>query len=44
MDAVPVFGLPVSETMIERLGWVLVHSLWQFTLVALLAAVVMDRG
>ena len=41
MNAVSVFGLPVSETMIDRLGWVFVHSLWQFTLVALLAAVVM---
>jgi len=41
MNAIPVFGLPVSETMIDRFGWVLVHSLWQFTLVALLAAVVM---
>ncbi len=41
MNAVSVFGLPVSETTIDRLGWVLVHSLWQFTLVALLAAVVM---
>lgn len=41
MNAVYVFGLPVSEAMIERLGWVLVHSLWQFTVVALFAAVVM---
>ena len=41
MNALLEFGLPVSETMIDRLGWVWVHSLWQFTLVALLAAVVM---
>jgi beta-lactamase regulating signal transducer with metallopeptidase domain len=34
-------GLPFSEIMIERLGWVFVHSLWQFTLVAFLAAVVL---
>src|SRR5436190_21331596 len=27
----------ISETVVERLGWVLVHSLWQFALVALLA-------
>ena len=26
--------------LIERLGWVLVHSLWQFALVALLAGVI----
>src|SRR5262245_57546531 len=28
---------PLSESVVERLGWVLVHSLWQFALVALLA-------
>jgi beta-lactamase regulating signal transducer with metallopeptidase domain len=28
---------PISEAVVERLGWVLVHSLWQFALVALLA-------
>lgn len=35
----PIFAnsWPLSETIVERLGWVLVHSLWQFTLVALLA-------
>jgi beta-lactamase regulating signal transducer with metallopeptidase domain len=27
----------VSEPVVERLGWALVHSLWQFALVALLA-------
>ncbi|MBI1313696.1 TIGR03067 domain-containing protein [bacterium] len=27
----------VAETLVERLGWVLLHSLWQFALVALLA-------
>lgn len=26
--------------LVERLGWVLVHSLWQFALVALLAGVI----
>ena len=26
-----------SDVVVERLGWVLVHSLWQFTLVALFA-------
>ncbi len=26
--------------LIERLGWVLVHSLWQFAVIAILAAVV----
>jgi hypothetical protein len=28
---------PISESVVQRLGWVLVHSLWQFGLVALLA-------
>jgi beta-lactamase regulating signal transducer with metallopeptidase domain len=28
----------VQSQMVERLGWVLVHSFWQFTLVALIAA------
>src|SRR4051794_33960095 len=31
---------PISESVVERLGWVLVHSLWQFALVALLAGAV----
>ncbi len=30
---------PFSQIVVERIGWVLVHSLWQFTLVALLAGV-----
>jgi beta-lactamase regulating signal transducer with metallopeptidase domain len=30
-------ALPISESVVERLGWVLVHSLWQFALAALLA-------
>ncbi len=29
-----------TETVVERLGWVLVHSLWQFALVALLTGVI----
>ena len=29
----------LSPQIIERLGWVLLHSLWQFTLIALLAGV-----
>ena len=28
-----------SQSVVERLGWVLVHSLWEFALVALLAGV-----
>jgi len=31
------FAWPISESVVERLGWVLVHSLWQFALAALLA-------
>jgi beta-lactamase regulating signal transducer with metallopeptidase domain len=30
---------PISEAVVERLGWVLVHSLWQFALVAILAGI-----
>src|SRR5688572_21279712 len=37
MNALLAFEWPFSESVIERLGWVLVHSLWQFALVALLA-------
>jgi hypothetical protein len=33
------FEWPIAEAVVERLGWVLVHSLWQFALVALLAVV-----
>lgn len=33
-----------SPQMIERLGWVLMHSLWQFTLIALLAGVLVRLG
>lgn len=29
---------PVSVEQLDRIGWVLIHSLWQFALVALLAA------
>ena len=31
------FAWPISATLVERLGWVLVHSLWQLAAVALLA-------
>ena len=30
----------ISHSIVERLGWVLVHSLWQFALVALTAGVI----
>lgn len=29
----------LPDSLIERLGWVLIHSLWQFALVALIAVV-----
>ena len=29
-----------SEAIVERLGWVLVHSMWQFAAVAIMAAVI----
>src|SRR5262245_52594811 len=40
MNSLLVFELPISESAIERLGWALVHSFWQFAVVALVAAVV----
>lgn len=38
MNVLLAFAWPVSNSVIERLGWVLLHSLWQFALVSLLAA------
>ncbi|MGV3608049.1 MAG: M56 family metallopeptidase [Planctomycetaceae bacterium] len=40
MNTRPAFEWLVSQFDVERLGWVLLHSLWQFTLVTLLAAAV----
>ncbi len=39
MNALLAFAWPFSTSVVERLGWVLVHSLWQFALVALVAGV-----
>ena len=39
MNSLLAFAWPFSETVVERLGWTLVHSLWQFVLVALLSGV-----
>ncbi len=39
MIELPAIELIFSGTVVERLGWVLVHSLWQFALVALLAGI-----
>ena len=39
MNVLLAFAWPISESLVERLGWVLVHSLWQFALAALLASV-----
>ena len=33
----------MQSAWVERVGWVLVHSLWQFALVALAAFVVQAR-
>ena len=33
---------PVSPMIVERLGWVLVHTVWQFAAVALLAGVIVQ--
>lgn len=40
MNGLFELSLSFSENKIEQFGWVLIHSIWQFTLVALLAAVV----
>src|SRR5437899_1130054 len=40
MNPLLAFDMPFSITAVERLGWVLVHSLWQFAVAALIAAVV----
>jgi beta-lactamase regulating signal transducer with metallopeptidase domain len=37
MNMLQAFVWPISESFVERLGWILVHSLWQFGLVALFA-------
>jgi osmotically-inducible protein OsmY len=39
MSVLLAFEWPIAEAVVERLGWVLVHSLWQFAFVALLAGV-----
>jgi len=28
-------AIPISPVVVERLGWMLVHSLWQFAAIAL---------
>lgn len=40
MNALLGFSSLVSAGMIERLGWVLLHSLWQFALLALAASAI----
>ncbi len=39
MNSLLTFEWLFSEAVVERLGWVLVHSLWQFSLMALLVGV-----
>jgi|GEM_PF-6246471 len=36
----PVVLSLATDQAVERLGWVLIHSLWQFTVIALLAATI----
>ncbi|MDP1562167.1 MAG: M56 family metallopeptidase [Pirellulaceae bacterium] len=40
MNPLLALSSPFFESIVERLGWVLVHSLWQFAIVALLAWVI----
>jgi beta-lactamase regulating signal transducer with metallopeptidase domain len=39
MSSILVWPWPNAATVVERLGWVLLHSLWQLALVAILAGV-----
>lgn len=39
MNSFLAFHWPLSQAAVEFLGWILVHSLWQFALVALLAGI-----
>ncbi len=41
MSAIPAVAFPFSASVIERLGWTLLHSLWQFALVALLVSTIL---
>lgn len=42
MNALLTVQWPFSDAFLERVGWVLVHSLWQFALPGLLAAAFMQ--
>ena len=35
-------GFPTSSAIVEQLGWVLLHSLWQFALIAVLTRLTMQ--
>ena len=37
MNAFNVFSASTVNSIIERLGWVLLHSLWQFAAIAILS-------
>jgi uncharacterized protein (TIGR03067 family) len=37
VNALLAFKWPFSESTVERLGWMVIHSLWQFAIMALLA-------
>ncbi|MDB5345045.1 MAG: TonB domain/peptidase domain protein [Schlesneria sp.] len=39
MNGLLEFESPFSDSFVQRLGWLLIHSLWQFGIVALLAGV-----
>ena len=40
MNELLTFARPVRDQVIESLGWMLVHSLWEIGLVALIAGVI----
>jgi beta-lactamase regulating signal transducer with metallopeptidase domain/NADPH-dependent 7-cyano-7-deazaguanine reductase QueF-like protein len=40
MNRLSAFSSPFSAELVERLGWVLLHSLWQFALLAAVAGVI----
>ena len=40
MNAFDIFALANMNSITERLGWVLIHSVWQFTAIAILSTLV----
>lgn len=41
MNTVTIAGMTFSSALIERLGWVLLHTVWQFLAIGVIAAIAM---